>query len=411
MNTIKTAGINQSETTRLYTPQFILVWIANFFVVSSMACFFLFPLFITNHEGNKSDIGILMAAMGVSAVIVRPWISQMIDSLGRKKSYIYGSAFLVGMPFFYLLLQGNLSDFFVSLFVIRIVHGLGLAMAFTASFAYVADIIPQERLNEGMAMFGITALVGMAVGPVIAEPVIRHLGFDAYFLTISAIGAISLILLLFLPETYAPRSMEESTETFFSVLKRRKILGVAVLTMLFGVGMATQAGFVSPYVEQLGLPNISFFFIAYSTAAVLTRIFGSRLADRVGEERIIPWFFIVNGIGFLSLIFVRDSWLLVVSGFVTGLGHGFVFPCLNALAFRNEPVHIRGKIAGISTGGMDSGMLMGSLILGYVGDWFGYRPLFFTTFLILLSACGLFFVLLPKKVRSNHRYSRISLLR
>ncbi len=403
MNKINTAPINPPGAAQLYSPQFILAWIANFFVVSSMACFFLFPLYITDHGGDKSDIGVLMAAMAVSAVLVRPWISQMIDYLGRKKSYFLGSASMVIMPFSYLPFHGDLSDFFIFLFIIRIVHGLGLALAFTASYAYIADVIPDERLNEGMAMFGITALVGMAVGPVIAEPVIRHLGFDAYFLTISTIGAISLILLFFLPETYASKNMEESTESFLSVLKRRKIFGVAILTVLFGMGMATQGGFVSPYVEHLGLPNISFFFIAYSAAAVLTRIFGSKLADRVGEEKLIPWFFVVNAIGFLSLIFVRDSWFLLVSGFVTGSGHGFVFPCLNALAFRNEPVNIRGKIAGISTGGMDFGMLLGSLILGYIGDWFGYRPLFFTTFLILLSACGLFFVLLGKETRSNDR--------
>ena len=403
MSEIKTATINQSEKAQLYSPQFILVWIANFFVVSSMACFFLFPLFITDHGGDKSDIGILMAAMAVSAVLVRPWISQMIDSLGRKKSYFYGSAIIAAMPFFYLFLHGDLSDFYISLLVIRILHGLGLALAFTASFAYIADIIPQERLNEGMAMYGITALVGMAVGPVIAEPVIHYFGFDTYFLTSSTLGAISLILLLFLPETFTSKTMEKTTESFFSVLKRRKIFGVAILTVIFGMGMATQAGFVAPYVEYLGLPNISFFFIAYSAAAVLTRVFGSKLADRVGEERIIPWFFVVNAIGFLSLIFVKDSWFLVVSGLVTGSGHGFVFPCLNALAFRNEPAHIRGKIAGISTGGMDSGMLLGSLIMGYIGDWFGFRPLFLTTFLILLSASGLFFVLLGREVRSNKR--------
>jgi MFS family permease len=216
-------------------------------------------------------------------------------------------------------------------------------------------------------------------------------------------GAVTLVLLLFLPETYVPLTTQDRRISFFNVLRRRKIFGVALLTMLFGVGMAAQGGFVSPYIDHLKLPNISLFFIAYSTAAILTRIFGGRLADRVGEESVIPWAFVISATGFLSLIIVKESWYLIVSGLITGCGHGFIFPCLNALAIRDEPIHIRGKINGVFTGGVDSGLFFGSIVLGYIGDWFGYRPIFLTTFLMLIIGLGVFFGLLGKAVRSSNR--------
>jgi len=390
-------------TPRLYSRSFILIWIANFFVMCNLSSFFLFPLFINAHGGNKSDIGILMAAMVISSILVRPWISQMVDQFGRKKSYFLGTLILTIMPVAYMLFDGPLSSFYTPLFAIRIVHGMGVALGFTASFTYVADICPPQRLNEGLGMFGITALVGMAVGLGISEPIIRNFGFEVYFLTVSMWGTIALVLQFFLPETYVPQPSQDTQISFFSVLKRKKIFGIALVTLLFGVGFAAQGGFVSPYVEDLKLPNVSVFFAAYSMAAILTRFFGVRIADRVGEQKIIPFALAINALGYLSLIAVKSSWFLIISGVITGCGHGLLFPCLNSLAIRDEPAHIRGKINGVFTGGMDLGLFLGSIFLGYIGEWFGYRPIFFSTFLILLAGMGTFFGLLKANFITHAR--------
>jgi dipeptide/tripeptide permease len=61
---------------------------------------------------------------------------------------------------------------------------------------------------------------------------------------------------------------------------------------------------------------------------------------------------------------------------MSGCGHGFLFPSLNALALREEQRGIRGKINGIFTGGIDAGAFSGSIILGYIGEWGGFQTLF-----------------------------------
>jgi predicted MFS family arabinose efflux permease len=82
------------------------------------------------------------------------------------------------------------------------------------------------------------------------------------------------------------------------------------------------------------------------------------------------------------------STVLALSGLVSGCGHGFLFPCLNSLAIRNEPISIRGKITGVFTGGIDAGAFVGSVILGYIGEWAGFRVLFFAAGLALLAGLG-----------------------
>jgi len=81
---------------------------------------------------------------------------------------------------------------------------------------------------------------------------------------------------------------------------------------------------------------------------------------------------------------------LAISGLMSGCGHGFLFPCLNALAIRNEPIHIRGRITGVFTGGIDMGVFVGSIILGYIGQLAGFRALFFAAGISLLIGLGVY---------------------
>jgi dipeptide/tripeptide permease len=82
---------------------------------------------------------------------------------------------------------------------------------------------------------------------------------------------------------------------------------------------------------------------------------------------------------------------------MSGLGHGFLFPCLTAVALRDEPIAIRGKVTGAFTGSMDAGAFFGSILLGYIGERAGFPALFLTAGLSLFL--GLFFFKLLYRAR------------
>ena len=202
----------------LYSPSFLLMSFANFFIVSSFGTFFLFPLFVRDHGGSKADIGIIMGAFTLSSVLFRPWISNLIDRIGRIRSYTIGCLIFSILPLTYLLFQGDLSSFYLPLLLVRIIHGVGLAFCFTSAFTYIADIVPEERLNEGIGMFGVTGLSGLAIGPFTAELIIRNYGFSALFLSAAGLAVLGLLLHLPLRESFTQPS-EESSQSFFSVLR------------------------------------------------------------------------------------------------------------------------------------------------------------------------------------------------
>ena len=372
----------------LYTRTFLTMSLANFFTTSSFGSFFLFPLFVSHLGGSKLDIGIVMGVFSLSSVLSRPWISSMVDRVGRKRSYTVGCAIMTILPLSYLLFHQDLSRVYLSLLFARILHGIGLALCFTAAFTYMADIIPETRLNEGMGMFGVTGLSGMAVGPAIGEVIIQYAGFVPFFLAASGMGAMGLILHLPIPESHFEHS-SLSSSSFFSVLLRTRTLKVSLLTFLFGYALAASGGFVSPYGKEKDLAFISLYYLSYSGMAVLTRFVGGRLADRLGELRIIPYAMVLTGLGLLLLCFLDGEVILVISGLMSGCGHGFLFPCLTAVAVRDEPIAIRGKVTGAFTGSMDAGAFSGSILLGYIGERAGFPALFLTAGFSLFI--GLFF--------------------
>jgi MFS family permease len=372
----------------LYSRSYITMGVANFFTVSSFGFFFLFPLYVVEKGGSKADIGMIMGVFALAAVLCRPWISEMIDRIGRKRSYSIGSLVMSGLPLTYLLLHGNISQVYVPLLIIRIFHGIGLAICFTSVFTYISDIVPDGRLNEGLGMFGTTGLTGLAVGPVIAEALIARYGFPIFFLAASGIAASGFLLQLPLPESYR-NSERNDSPSFFSILGRRRTLTVLSLAFLFGYGLSAVGSFVSPFAVERKLSFISLYYLSYSVAAVFTRLLGGRIADRVGEERIIPYALLLTGSGLLLLIFLNGNLLLVLSGLMTGCGHGFLFPSLNAFAIRCEPPHIRGKITGAFTGGIDAGAFAGAITLGIVGQLAGFEAIFLGAGLALLLGLGI----------------------
>jgi MFS family permease len=373
----------------LYSPAFFAMAVANLACLTSFAIFFLFPLFIVGHGGDQVDIGIVMGAFALASVLCRPWISDMIDKFGRKRSYAAGSLIMFLMPLAYLLFHGDLYNFYLGLLLVRVAHGIGFAICVTAAFTYIADIVPKERLNEGLGIFGVSGLAGSAVGPLIAELVLRHYGFDALFLTASAVALVGFLSQLSLKETYV-HVFRTTESSFFLVLQKKRVFMVALIALLFGFALAAVNGFVSPYASDRRVEFISLYYISYSVAAILVRIAGGSLVDRLGENRIIPYALLLAGGGLLSLVFMKGSGMLCFSGFVTGCGHGLLYPALNTRAIRGEPQAVRGKITGAYTGSIDAGSFVGSILLGYIGELAGFQALFLVAGFALVSAVFIF---------------------
>ena len=247
----------------IYTPAFWAMAIANLTQTASFSAFCLLPLYLLDNGGNRGDIGIVMGVFALASALCRPWISEMIDRIGRKRSFTVGNLLMVVAPLAYLGFADPLGNEYPCLLLLRIIHGIGMAICFTAVFTYMADILPAERFNEGIGMFGISGLLGAAVGPFAAERILHLSGYPGLFLAAAGFSALSLLVHLPLAESHRP-PVQLRGPSFFTLLGRGKFTIVFLLSTLFGLGLAATTNFVAPLAAERGLGLISTYYLCYS---------------------------------------------------------------------------------------------------------------------------------------------------
>jgi len=336
--------------------------------------FYMFPLFVLERGGNRADIGFLMGLTSLAAVASRPLVSNMVDRIGRKKSMISGCVVLAVVSLLHLALDDTIESVYPVLILLRIFFGVAFALGIVASLTMAADMVAGPRLNEGLGIFGIMPMVGLALGPLLGELIITHVGFQAMFIGATAIFVICIFLLCSIRDTF------QDTGTlakggFFRVLTFPLVWRMALASLFFGAAFAAHAGFVAPYAHTHDVAASAYFGF-YSAAAILSRLFIGRITLLVGEMFLIPAAMITAGIGFISLVAVSNTLGFIMAGFVAGLGHGLFFPSLMALSIRHMVASNRGKVAGILTGGFDTGIFLGSLLMGQLGEFYGFKAVF-----------------------------------
>ena len=343
------------EDAAIFTKPFVYIAITNLLANSANGMFFVFPLFVLHIGGGKTDIGMLMGTMSLAAVLCRPWVSNLVDRVGRKKTLMIGCFVMAAVSVLHILFQQEISSVLVILLGLRLLFGVGWAMCLVGSFTLATDVIPQSRFNQGIGIFGITNLIGIAIGPMLAEWLVRRVGFTAMFTIAAAVCVATICCAVPIVDRYVSQK-RQATGSFFGVLRNVSLLKYSLIGLVSGI----QSGGPMPdswlpLPRKMGL-QVGLYFAAYSVMAILSRIAGGRLADSVGEARILPFALLFTAVGFFLLVFVDSTPVLIVTGMVTGFGHGLTTPCLMTLAIRYIPSGHRGKANGLFSGGFDSGV-------------------------------------------------------
>ncbi|MBW1799264.1 MAG: MFS transporter, partial [Deltaproteobacteria bacterium] len=327
----------------LYTGPFLAILCSGFFNTFNNGAFFLFPLFVAERGGTVADIGYIMGTFSLASVLTRPLMSSAVDRFGRRLSFVYANLIMLLITLSYLLFSGRLENFYLPLLLVRAIHGIGSGLAFTAGFTYVADIIPAKRMNEGLGIFGSSGLLGFAIGPAMAEVIIHQLGFPALFPIVAGAPAVGILLLWFQPESFVPGN-NAGEDSYRILFRHAKIYIVAGLILILGFGLAATNSFVALFARSRGIMFVSYYFMAYSGAAIAVRLLGGRLVDRVGETRFAPYAILICGLGLILLLITYNAVFLVLVGIISGAAHGVLYPCLCTMAVRNEPPGLRAKV-------------------------------------------------------------------
>ena len=399
---------------RLWTGDFTLTLAIAFCAfVSCQALNNGTPLYITRIGGTTGFAGALILDFSIAAAAARLFAGRIVDRAGRKRIMVAGALLLIAGSVLAIPLPG-----FYPQIVLRALQGIGFACVTTASATAAADVLPTERLGEGIGYYALGQSLGMAFGPAFGIFLCSLAFAESLFAGVAGVGAVLLILVMCcnyekhverLPETSEYRVLEERRRRLAeeaadddigaieeevedadryrglaALFEKRAFVG-ALPMIVICLGFAIPVSYTALYAQSLGLSNAGMFFFVGAIAMTASRFLGGRLLDIV-PPRIL--FLMTNLCGiamFLVMAFVHTEWMLYIGGFFFGLSMGFAFPLLNSMAVKNTPPERWGAANAMFLLANDMGVGLGASLWGFVADSVGFLP-------VMLGGAAMFVV-------------------
>ena len=399
----------EAKRSQLWTPVFVSI------VLLTLCCFIVgrglnagTSVYLAYRGETAALAGIGAAAFSAAAAASRIVFGPFADVRGRVIVITIGSV---------ILLAGTagaavFSD--LSLFVLwRLLQGAGFAAVTTAAATAAADVLPAERLGEGIGYYGLGQAIAMSIGPALAIFLVSTDPAENLFRGLS-ISAAAVFLISFcchyekrperLPETSTYRRIanqrteqEQRQQKDEGVLHRifepgalAGALPMMVICPTFGFGIY----FTGLLGTKLGVANAGLFYTVSAVAMILIRLSSRTFMDRTPAIRLHAASALA-GIVFCAMLVAaeqiaagnaaRDA-LFYLAGIPYGLCLGMALPVNQTVSVKNSPPERWGAANGLFLLLNDVGIGIAAIVWGVTNDLLGFTAtLGFVALLVFAS--------------------------
>ncbi len=350
-----------------YGPHFWLAYLANIFVMLAIAMLFRYADFIILLGGSEWHLGWIVGTGMVGSIAVRLALGQAIDTYGPRMVWLGSVVLFALVCFAHLFVTTHQGP---AIYLLRIAFCCAIAGIFGASMTFVASRVSIVRLAEMWGMLGTAGFVGMMLGPQISDwlvgsgPVTR-LQLDRMFLVAGLFGCGSVVFayLATRGERARPRPHRRPLP-LLGLVRRYQPGSVLLVGIVMGVAIGLPNTFLRTFAAEMAIPRIGVFFGFYAPAAILTRVLGRRLPERLGPEPLILLGLAGMMLSQLLFLLVRVEWQLLVPGIGYGISHAILFPSVIAAGSSAFPDEHRGVGNLLILAMFDLGILVGAPMVG-----------------------------------------------
>ncbi len=181
-----------------------------------------------------------------------------------------------------------------------------------------------------------------------------------------------------------------------------KAAPISVVILLLGFCYSGIFTFINLYALENNLVNTaSFFFLVYSIAILISRSFTSRLMDVKGANYVMYPGFILYTLGMLFLSSAHNGFILLISGFLIGLGFGNLQSCTHAIAIKVVNHYRIGLATSTYFIFIEIGSGLGPFLLGLLIPIISYSKLYAFLSVIVLLSSVIYYLLHGRKERAR----------
>jgi predicted MFS family arabinose efflux permease len=357
-------------STHRYGPNFGKLFAAALLQEISFVLLVHFPGYLDSLGATESLIGVLYAAAAVLGLAARPALGRVLDLTHRRTVLLVTGLFNVLV----VLLLATTTVWGPWLWGLFLAQRVLQIVLFTTILTYAADSLPIEHRTQGLALYGLSGLLPIAVGGVAGDLVIDAFGFSALFVLSATAGLISWLLVWRLP--LLPVLGRRPRRGFWHSLAQRNLLPIWWVTLFFSIGLETLFTFTRTYVDDRQIGSTGLFFGVYGVTAATMRILGGRHYDRIPQRLFIVGALVSYGLSLAILALAGSVPLLIAAAIFGGMAHGAIFPILTSQVVGRARTAERGSAMAIFTSIFDIALLVAAPTVGLMIDGFNYKVAF-----------------------------------
>lgn len=337
------------------------------------------PLRIEALGGSLVAVGTATTLYGLCSSLSRPFTGRLVD---WRAGWVYlaGLAMMVFVPLAYAFAPA-----LGALYVGRAFHGIALGAVSTAYRTIVANLGPEDRRGESMAMGGLTFPLALMVAPPVGEVIAQNLGMTANFLAATGMALLAFWMVWPLRRLGGGSVLAGRQYVGFRKLIQRPGLQAATLSAgLAGVIWGVLVAFVPLLGPGLGLTQTGLFFTIFSGTLFFLRVPAGRLSDRVGRLSMMLPAGVLMVLFCGALPWIRGASSALGVAFLLGLATTGLRSAAEGLVVDDTPREGRETGLALNFFGFDMGVGLGPLAVGALADAGGFALAFAT-----LGAVGL----------------------
>jgi len=374
------------------------LWVRDYLLIcfSSLSIFFYFhsqiptlPLYVETFTGRSDLAGLPLAALTLGALLIRPLTGWALDTYGRKVVLLGGILlFLIPGIIYIWMIPAYL------LILLRFFQGFGWGISNTALNTVAADIIPRQRIGEGIGYFAVTMTLPMAISPGVSLWVLDNYSFPILFSfsTILIVLCIIFVIIIRIPQIKSPQREVKGKRSL--VLLERSSFRPALVLLMLTLSYSSIMSLFPVFAKQQGIPATGLFFAAMSITTLIIRPCTGTFIDKYGElgyKLAVTIGGIAICISMFTLSNAASASHLVLGGILYGAGFGMGQPTLLALCIMRATPDRKGAANGTYWTAYDTGIMIGSILWGLVAAATSFKTMFLMNMIPILAAIVIFY--------------------
>jgi MFS family permease len=384
------------NSSKLWTWQFTLIILIT---VSFYLCLHMltggYSVYVTEFSHNPTLGGVMTTAFMLAAIITRPIIGSLIHKINIKKVLCGILLFTIA---FIIISYSQKS--IPLLIIVRILEGISFGSMTTLLATLATNLIPSERLGEGIGYFGMATSLGATLGPMFALSILTSFSFKILLFITMILLIVAFIFTLFV-NNKLPQSFSKKSSLVDMVFDKRAMIP-CLLVMLFYCSYSGIVNFIHGLGEEENLSDkVSLFFLIIAVVIVLVRPISGKIYDRKGHKYLIYPASICSIIGLNLLSITHEFFTLFVAAILYGIAYSVMQPSFQALAIKKVSANKKGTANAMALSAMDLGMALGGPILGNVVSFTGYSGMFSLSSILIVVLIGIYMMAyIDRKVRN-----------